>query len=551
MKAFLPVLYLAFLLLSSLLNAQTFTVSPSQLNFGVVTETSPDSQQVTITNNTPFDITVTGYRFYDIYGSKAFSASAGVFTITAGGSQPIWIKFSPRHNVFHNTELFILNDSHRGALRVDLLGQGRYSKTYYDHTENLSEQLLKDSLKAIITRNYVNLGYGPARDSMFMWFDNKKRNGQGATQNTIECVYTGREAIGYIDRTDCQNLLTYSFNTEHTFPQGFFNQQEPMRADLFHLFPTDDNANNVRASLPFGMVINPSWQQGGSKGNSTTFEPRDAHKGPAARAMLYFVTRYQNYSNFLTNQEGILRQWHEQFPPDSIEIKRCNDIATLQLNRNPFIDYPQFTERITTFSNTSSGSQATSTDFPEDTIDFGVVNAVGANYYTFWIANDGNMPLTLSGLSLVPSLGLNFINNTGANATIAPGEARAIEIELAMVPPGSFNGMLNFIAQGTGLLANVSVPIKAQLSLQGIAEQDNGTGLTLFPNPAFQRICVAENKTMAAARVLDLSGRIILPLSLTDWPCFDISAIERAGFYLLEWEENGNLFHAPWLKSVD
>ncbi|MBK7886662.1 MAG: endonuclease [Bacteroidetes bacterium] len=549
MKAFTPVLHLAFLLLSTLLTAQTFTVSPSQLNFGVVTETSPDSQQVTITNSTSFDITVTGYRFYDIYGSTAFSASAGSFTISAGGSQTIWIKFSPRHNVYHNTELFILNDSHRGALRVDLLGQGRYSNSYYNNSQNLAEEILKDTLKAITGRNYFNAGYNTARDAMFMIYDNKKVNGQGAAQNTIECVYTGRNAVGYFDRTDCQT--NYSFNTEHIFPQNFFNSLEPMRADLFHLYPTDDLANNARGSLPFGTVSNPSWQQGGSKGNNSTFEPRDAHKGQAARAMLYFVTRYQNYSNFMTSQEGILRQWHQQFPPDSIEVKRCNDIATLQLNRNPFVDYPQFAERITSFSNTSVGNQAASTDFPEDTIDFGLVNAVGANYYTFWIANDGNMPLTISGLSLSPTPGFYFFNNTGSNATIPAGEARAIEIELAMAPPGSFNGILNFTAQGTGLLANVSVPIKAQLSLQGIAEMGNGNGLTLYPNPASERICIAENKPIAAARVLDLSGRIIRSLSISEWPCFNISAIENAGFYVLEWEENGKLFHAPWVKVVE
>ncbi|MBK9399696.1 MAG: endonuclease [Bacteroidetes bacterium] len=549
MKAFSPVLHLALLLVSTLLTAQTFTVSPSQLNFGVVTETSPDSQQVTITNNTSFDITVTGYRFYDIYGSKAFSASAGIFTISSGGSQNIWIKFSPRHNVYHNTELFILNDSHRGALRVDLLGQGRYSNSYYNNSQNLAEEILKDTLKAITGRNYFNAGYNTARDAMFMIYDNKKVNGQGAAQNTIECVYTGRNAVGYFDRTDCQT--NYSFNTEHVFPQGFFNSLEPMRADLYHLFPTDDAANNVRASNPFGVVANPSWTQGGSKSNSTTFEPRDIFKGPAARAMLYFVIRYQNYSNFMTNQEGILRQWHQQYPPNTIEVDRCNDIFTLQLNRNPFVDYPQFTERITSFSNTSVGNQAASSDFPEDTIDFGLANAAVPNSYTFWIANDGNMPLNISGLTLNSASVLSFMNSTGSNVTIPPGEAIAVEIELANAAPGSFSGTLNFTAQGTGLLANVSVPIKAQLSLQGIAEMGNGHGLTLFPNPASERICIAENKPIAAARVLDLSGRIIRSLSISEWPCFNISAIENAGFYVLEWEENGKLFHAPWVKVVE
>ena len=461
-RAALSILF--YFIMTNFIVAQNLSVSPAQLNFGIKNELTPDSQQVTISNASGYDITVTGYRFYAKYGSNPFSTSAGNITIPDGGSQAIWIKFKVRHNVYHNSELFILNDGNKGALRVDLLGQGRYSKTYYNNTENLIEQVLKDTLQGVIGRNYNNLGYNTGRDYMFMLIDNQKFNGQGATQNTIECIYTGRQALGYIDRTDCQNLATYSFNTEHIFPQGFFSSLEPMRADLFHLFPTDDDANNKRGSLPFGVVTNPTWQNGGSKVNTTTFEPRDAHKGKTARAMFYFVLRYQNYNNFLTNQEGILRQWHEQFGVDALEIKRGNDIASLQDNRNPFIDYPQFIERITSISSTSVGNTNTSTDTPEDTINFGLINATLANQYTFWLANDGFAPFTASGFNLNPLAVLSFINGTGVNVTVQPGEATPIKIELANAAPNpNFTGTLNFNVQGTGLLANVSIPIIANL----------------------------------------------------------------------------------------
>ena len=42
-------------------------------------------------------------------------------------------------------------------------------------------------------------------------------------------------------------------------------------------------------------------------------------KGDAARAMLYFVARYGDYSNFFVGQETLLRQWHVQYPPDSLD----------------------------------------------------------------------------------------------------------------------------------------------------------------------------------------------------------------------------------------
>lgn len=550
MIRFVQLLVLLFTGAATGLYGQNFSVTPAQLNFGIVTEVTPDSQQVTISNSTMYDITVTGYRFYNFYGAPAFSTTGGVFTVPAGGSQSIWIKFSPVHNIYHNSELFILSDCHCGALRVDLLGQGRYSKSYYNNTENLIEEVLKDSLHDIIGRNYFNAGYSIARDSMFMSYDNLKVNGGGASSNTIECVYTGRQAVGYTDRTDCQT--NYSFNTEHTFPQNFFNSLEPMRADLYHLFPTDDLANNTRGSLPFGVVNNPSWSQGGSKGNSTTFEPRDLHKGVTARAMFYFVVRYQNYSSFLTSQEGILRQWHDQFPPTAAEITRANRIFQLQDNRNPFIDYPQFINRIASISNTSVGNIATSSDTPDDTINFGQVLAPGAAQYNYWIANDGNAPLTISGLSLTPNTALNFLNNTGSNTTIQPGEATRIEIELAMAPPGPFTGILNYIAQGTGLLANVSVPIKAQISLTGLTEVTNGNGYTIYPNPASGHICIHPNPTQGTVKIYDLEGRMLKEQGQVSSGCLPVSDIVTPGVYFLEWTgEQGRVYREKWVKTLD
>ena len=549
MKKSIFLLHIAFILLADLLSAQSITVAPAQLNFGVVTETAPDSQQVTITNNTGYDVTLTGYRFYTIYGNSPFSTSAGNITIPNGNSQSIWIKFSPRHNIAHNTELFILNSGHQGALRVDLLGQGHYSKTYYNHTENLKEEVLKDTLQGIISNNYVNLGYSTGRDSMFMIIDNKKVNGQGASQNTIECVYTGRNAVGYIDRTDCQTNFT--FNTEHTFPQGFFNSLEPMRADLYHLYPTDDLANNVRGSLPFGTVTNPSWTSGGSKCNNTTFEPRDVHKGHVARAMLYFVIRYQNYNNFLNSQEGILRQWHRTFLPDPIEITRAEKIFTMQDNRNPFIDYPQFEERITSFSSTSVEGAFASSDTPEDTINFGLVNATIPARYTFWVANDGNQVLTMYNMNLTPSTLLSFLNGTGTGTTIQPGEAVPIDIELANAAPGTLqNAFLNFALSGNGLLANIVVPIEAQLSLTGTEEIPNAYAYTLYPNPATTELCIdGSDGIKSNLRIMDMSGRTISTLTGMSNNCYDIRDIQSPGIYILQWEEQSAVIRKTWIKQ--
>jgi len=528
-------LFAIFTLLANVGFCQSLSVSPNQLSFPATTELEKDSLAITITNTLGKDIHITGYRFYNTYNSIPFSTNAGATLVPNGGSVQLWILFQPTHNILHNSELFILNDSYKGALKVDLIAQGRYSIPYYNSTENKAEEVLKQELKTITGVGYVSLIYGPARDSMFMIYDNKKVNGQGATQNTIECVYTGRNAVGYIDRTDCQNLTTYSFNTEHTFPQGFFAQLEPMRSDLFHLYPTDDDANNKRASFPFGVVTNPTWCVGGSKLGNNIFEPRDFAKGRIARSMFYFVTRYQNYSNFLDTQEGILRQWCTAFPADQIEKDRAADITSAQNNRNPYIDYPQFLERINSLSTTSIAPQNGSSDFPVDTIDFGLVNGSNLNTYTFWIMNDGNQVLNYYNLSLIPISQLSFLNGTGVNGTINPGEAKAITIQLANATPGTFSGSFPFVVSSVNFTAIVNIPIRANVSLTSIAENAK-TISRVYPNPFSNEICISNKNNISSMKLYSLMGQEILKTSFdeSNSVCTSVENAIPSGSYIIE-----------------
>lgn len=540
--------------------AQSLTVQSAQINFGSVNELNPDSELVVLTNNNSYDVHVTGYHFYTTYGLPAFSTSAGNFTVPSGGNYSIWVKFSPRHNILHNSELVIECDGPKGFARVDLIGQGHYSNSYYNASENLSEEALKTQLKTITGVGYRSLGYSPpqtgnqpcARDTMFMIIDNKKVNGQGATQNTIECVYTGREAVGYVDRTQCQDLTdpNMSFNTEHTWPQSLFSQLEPMRSDMFHLFPTDETANGKRSNYPFGVVTNPTWSNGGSKfdQNSGIFEPRDDHKGETARAMFYFVMRYQNYSNFLNTQESILRQWHYQFLPTTIEQKRCNDIQIYQKNRNPFIDYPQFVDRINSFSTTSVAPVVNTFDLPTDSIQYGLIDASLNNVYKFWIVNNGNAVVNISNLSLNPSSVLSFANGTNANASIQPGEALNIDVNLANAPLGNFNGTLNFTASGTSLNVNKVVPINAYLSLTGLNEVSNEQALRVYPNPTNGQIHWSEIFS-GTISITDIEGRIVYSSPLSSATQFDIPESISAGFYTLQLSNAVKVFRAIIVKQ--
>ncbi len=527
--------------------SQALTVSSPQLNFGTAFENAPDSLQLTISNSLNRDVSVNEIRFYDTYGVPAFSASEQNFIITSSSSYNIWVKFSPRHNIFHNSEMVIMNDGLRGYTNVDLNGQGVYSNSYYDSTENLSEENLKTVLHNITGTGYVSLTYNPGRDSMFMSIDNKKVNGQGDTVNTIECIYTGREAVGYIDRTDCQT--NFSFNTEHTFPQSFFASAEPMKSDLHHLFPTDDAANNYRADNPFGIVTSPTWSVGGSKATTTLFEPRDEQKGKAARALMYFVLRYQNYSNFFTPQESILRTWHHDFPPDTIEQKRNNDIGLVQHNRNPFVDYPQFIERINSISSTSVAPTIKSIDLTQDTIIYGFVQQGTPAVFHFVIVNNGNTDVQFSNFTLSqPELSFQ---SGGANSTLAAGEALTLDLKLLAQNNDSIHAFLNFNTDDPSH-SSVSVPVYVNDSVFSNVNEIEGGEFEVFPNPVKDKLIIHDSQfqgNRCQLKLFDTMGREIFAKEFSSVNCELSASNLLSGIYFLKITSGEKIFFRKFVKE--
>lgn len=510
-RIFLPIAILVALLsfYAHSANAQALIPSVSQINFGVVTENAPDSISLTLTNTLNRIVTVTRLRFYTTYGAPAFSSTASTFpfAIAANSTTTIWIKFSPRHNITHNSELIIENDGLRGVTRVDLIGQGRYSNAYYSSTENLAEEPLKSAMRTLLAVGYDTLGYVVARDSMFMQIDNKSRNGQGATQNTIESCYTGALAVGYVDRTDCQT--TFSFNTEHTFPQGFFGSLEPMRSDLHHLYPCDDLSNNTRGNNPFGIVTNPTYSDGGSLSDGSFFEPRDSQKGRASRSLLYFVIRYQDYASFVQPQESLLRNWHFNFLPDQIERRRNDDIFSDQRNRNPFVDYPQFIDRIQSVATTSIAPVQSSLDFPEDTLVYGYVSAGNTATYQYVIVNNGNTVISLSNFSLTQTNIFSFTSGS-SNVTLQPGESHIVRL---LASPQSSSPVQALLGFNTSLTSKpfVLAPIYLNDSILTTINAPAGSmELSLFPNPTNNLLSLKGDFTVPVQVVItDVFGKTI------------------------------------------
>ncbi len=201
---------------------------------------------------------------------------------------------------------------------------------------------------------HISLGYKKARKILFGALHLKKDN-HGYYVEDVYCkkTFTNRVGPGRIPPHD-------GINCEHTWPQSRFTERYPremQKSDLHHLFPTDSVANSTRGNHPFGMVNGldagsdcASSQVGPTiarAGHGTFFEPPRDHRGNVARALFYFAVRYDKKIDPI--QEQFLRKWHEEDPVDAEEMRRNNLIEKFQGNRNPFIDLPKLTDKISDF----------------------------------------------------------------------------------------------------------------------------------------------------------------------------------------------------------
>ena len=218
---------------------------------------------------------------------------------------------------------------------------------YYNAVINLTGQQLYTALHSLISTNTYS-SYDGAKEFLFQELDN--------TNGNVTCIYTGEVYyVGY-NYTGSNNP-----NTEHTYAQSWFSSTDSSKkkADVHHLFPSNSVVNSSRGNYPLYTVANHSsatvyytdtpWQsyRGQSATGYTVFEPCDESKGNIARALLYFNTRYYDtLTQQNINMIPVLVQWNTFDPPDATEIARNNAAFGFTTNRNPFVDHPEFVNRI-------------------------------------------------------------------------------------------------------------------------------------------------------------------------------------------------------------
>jgi endonuclease I len=217
----------------------------------------------------------------------------------------------------------------------------------------LSGQALIDALADEFRPNSV-LSYGDARDELYGDIDR--------VNDSLYGVYT-RFGIAMTPGADpSSDAFSKGINTEHTWPRSKGADNGNPESDMHHLFPTREQVNSARASLPFGEINDNAtnqWYYLGFQTSSTPtasirdfysellsnqrFEPREDHKGNVARAMFYFYTVYRQEAdaedpNFFPPQIDDMCNWNALDPVDSRELERTLAIAEFQDGKvNPFV----------------------------------------------------------------------------------------------------------------------------------------------------------------------------------------------------------------------
>lgn len=284
------------------------------------------------------------------------------FTLSLGAlaacQRPSPVSFQPRNSVF------TARANSNWHSRLDPVRQA-----YYAPVKDLQGRALFEGLSQLVSQAQ-SLNYGDATAFLYTEADSRQMGKTSQIRAAYSGVWiTGDGPSGHKYKEDGDTNEDGkngdSINCEHTWPQGFFDKQEPMRSDMHHLVPTLLTPNTRRSHYPLdnkpadGQLTYATGSgshlfKTRQSATGYVFEPGNDQKGNSARALLYFYLRYSRQNirqndyrpDFFVPRLNTYRQWMLQDAVDPFEAERHEKIARKQGNRNPFVDIPELIDLI-------------------------------------------------------------------------------------------------------------------------------------------------------------------------------------------------------------
>ncbi len=400
-------------------NGLSIVVNSLQYNEGQVFSITITTQ-TNVTSSTNFNISLSSGNFNtsDYSGNVAVSIPIGANSFTTfitliddvidEGDEIAKVRYTSVPSGFNrlndNIEIRIIdNDFYTLPFGTPLNPTyGIISSTaptgYYSSLEGLSGTVLKQALQSIIANPSIvrEHNYGDI-ETILKACDQNPLN-----SNQVWLMYVEQPR----SKLDLQEtgINTGKWNREHIYPQsrgGFTDGTSGIpdginvwlptdandilagHADAHHIRAEDGPENSLRSNKDYGEYIGPAGTQG-------------SWRGDVARALFYMAVRYNglsvvngNPANTTVGQIGdlaLLLQWNATDLKDDFEMNRNNYIYTWQVNRNPFIDYPNLADYI-----------------------------FGANFGQPWFSTLSNTSFTEDKVVVYPNPAKDFITISGIN----------------------------------------------------------------------------------------------------------------------------------------
>jgi hypothetical protein len=230
---------------------------------------------------------------------------------------------------------------------------------YYDSLEGKSGAALKQAIQDIIANPTVVHAHNYG--DMIEILKNADQNPKNSNEVWLMYVEQPRSKLEFQD----SGISTGKWNREHIYPQSRGGYSDGTlsipdgkntwlptnandilagHADAHHLRAEDAAENTSRSNKDYGLT--------GYNGPSGT---KSSWKGDVARSVFYMAVRYNALrvvNGDIADTVGQLGDlaslltWNTLDPSDDFEMNRNNYIYTWQVNRNPFIDYPELANYI-------------------------------------------------------------------------------------------------------------------------------------------------------------------------------------------------------------
>lgn len=232
---------------------------------------------------------------------------------------------------------------------------------YYDSLDGLAGDDLRQAIQDIIAN--PNEVRAHSYEDVIQILKEADQNPENSHEVWLVYLEKGRAKIDY----QTTSASIGKWNREHTWPRsrgGFYARSGDEIAggkDVYWV----TNADSIRHGYSDAHAIRAAdGPENSSRGNKN-YGPQE-YDGPSgtegsfwgdvARGVLFLDIRYNGLEvvngypvSGVVGELGDLQSllmWHEFDPPDDFEMNRNNIVYSWQINRNPFIDYPELVSYI-------------------------------------------------------------------------------------------------------------------------------------------------------------------------------------------------------------